>query len=384
MASLPSRPSILLITRNFPPLTGGMERLLHQAAEGLDDWAELSIIGPNGCSAYAPPGCEVREAPHSLAGFMLLSFWHVLMTCRRGRFQLILGGSGLAAPALWLARYLCGAHGAIFVHGLDIVVNNWAYQRLFLPAVRSADLVIANSANTRRLAIERGVAPEHITVINPGTELPLLTELETPANFREHHGVEFDQIILFVGRMTRRKGLSQFIEKSLPAILDAVPGAGLVVIGDDPVNSLNKLGEQDDVLAAVDKAGLEQKVRFLGAVEDSELLAGYTAADVQIFPLVEVTGDVEGFGMVAIEAAACGTPTVAFDCGGVSDAITTDNGTLVTADDYEKFSTIVIELLKGSSPTPDSCRSHAEKYAWPHFHQKLATALQGCVSAFTR
>ncbi len=376
MADSGQRPSVLLITRNFPPLTGGMERLMQHAAQGIAEWAELDIIGPRGCAAAAPAGCEVREVPASLGGFVTRGALAAWSACARRRYDLVIGGSGLAAPILRLLQVRYGVTTAVFVHGLDLVVDNAAYQHLFVPCLRRADLVIANSRNTMALARERGVAQDRLCVVNPGTDIPDLSQLAGRDDFCARHDIPFQQILLFAGRLTRRKGLSRFIEHCLAPIVAAKPQAGLVVVGDNPGDSLNKLGEMGLVLERVAALSLADKVRFLGQVSDAELLAAFAAADLQVFPLLDVPGDVEGFGMVAIEAAACGTPTIAFRSGGVADAIGEGSGKLVTADDYAGLTRTILEQLDaGADHWADSCRAHAEKFGWPHFHQHLHLAL---------
>jgi phosphatidylinositol alpha-1,6-mannosyltransferase len=367
--------NILLVTRNFPPLTGGMERLMQNFAEGISEYANLTIIGPRGCAAYCPKGTEVYEAPASLAPFVLFSTWHALIACRKTRFDIMVGGSGLAAPVLRLMRLLFGTKTALFIHGLDIVVDNLIYQKLFIPAIRSADLVIANSRNTRELARKRGIASDQLVVINPGTDLPDHGAIESRERFCKRHQIPYEKIILFVGRMTRRKGLSHFIERSLPDILTALPQSGLLVVGDNPNQSLNKQGEQQEVLETVARLGLHEKVRFLGQVNEADLIAAYAAADVQVFPLIDLPGDVEGFGMIAIEAAACGTPTIAFATGGVADAISDDNGRLVEIERYDQLSKALIDTLTAQSPDSIECRQHAERFSWPIFHSKVRAGL---------
>jgi phosphatidylinositol alpha-1,6-mannosyltransferase len=192
----------------------------------------------------------------------------------------------------------------------------------------------------------------------------------------KRYGVPFTNCILFAGRMTLRKGLSRFIEKSLPAVLEAVPDAGVVVVGDNPDQSLNKLGEQRAVVDTVQRLGLQDKVRMLGQVSDAELLAWYAAADVLVFPLIEVPGDVEGFGMVAVEAAACGTPTIAFRAGGVPDAVGQANGRLVDAGRYDMFSSALVATLAGDRPSEQQCIEHARKFSWENFHRDIQTLLQ--------
>ena len=126
---------ILLVTRNFPPLTGGMERLVFKASQGLAEWAELTIIGPTGCGAFTPRGATVHEVPHGMAPFMLFATLAALKACHTRNFDLVLGGSGLTAPILALLQKFKGLRAGALIHGLDIVVNNGVYQRVFVPAV---------------------------------------------------------------------------------------------------------------------------------------------------------------------------------------------------------------------------------------------------------
>lgn len=369
------RPRILLITRNLPPLTGGMERLLLNAATGIADYAELTVIGPKGCAEHLPPDVTVREAPTGLGPFLAVAAVQVMRLAARP-WDAVLGGSGLTAPLLLLCRAQLRCPTAVLLHGLDVVIDSRIYQALFVWCIRRVDCVIANSNKTRELAQSRGVAPERIVVINPGTSLPPTPEPATSAALRENHGILFKRYLVFVGRLTRRKGLSQFLRHCLPQILREMPDCGLVVVGESPTQSLNRLGEESEVLSAITEENLDDRVRFLGKLSDEDLLTCYADAAVQVFPLVEVPGDVEGFGMVAVEAAACGTPTVAFRLGGVADAISTENGHLLRPGDYQAFAAAVIDVLRTGKPDATSCRNFARGFSWEHYHKRLRDALE--------
>lgn len=380
MNSPDSRPHILLVTRNLPPLTGGMERLLWNTALGISERASLSVIGPKGCSKHLPEGIVTREVSEKLIPFLLLSIFHAIPLCRRTKFDVVIGGSGLAAPTIVFLEIFYGCKSMIYVHGLDLVVDSWLYQRLFLPCIRRVKTVVANSRNTRDIAIERGIDKSRLKIVNPGVYLPTREELGDSTRFRSAHNLPFEHFLVFAGRLTKRKGLSVFLQHIFPLILERAPELGLVVIGQEPQHSLNKLGEEAAVRNAVLENNLEGKVTFVGKLSDANLLLGFAAATAHVFPLLEVAGDIEGFGMVAIEAAACGTPTVAFDAGGVADAVSPMNGHLVEAGDYETFAERVLQIAETGLPDSRSCQEHAANFEWDiyneYFWQALSTLVQ--------
>ena len=180
-------------------------------------------------------------------------------------------------------------------------------------------------------------------------------------------------VCLFVGRMIRRKGLAEFLERAWPTVHERLKDAKLVVVGDSPENALVR--DRDGAQAIVDAvAGCPpDSVLFLGAVDNVTLWSCYARADALVFPLIDVKGDVEGFGMVAVEAAAYGTPTVAFAEGGVVDAVADGtSGRLVEPGNYARYADTLIEVLASGRPTADECRLHAEKFSWAHHREALA------------
>lgn len=375
MPTDPARLRILLVTRNLPPLVGGMERLLQEMAEGIAGYADLTVIGPKGCGEHLPGNIEVLETSPKLAPFLLISTVLAIITSRKKQFDIAIGGSGLIAPTLQVISRLFKHKTLIYLHGLDLVVHNYLYQQVFVRSIRTIDSVIVNSRNTRELALEKGIAATRIAIVNPGTSLPAMPDRQALQKFRARHGIPFSKVMIFVGRMTQRKGLSGFIKNSLPAIFASEPDTGLVVVGKNPEDSLNRLGEEKEILSLVSGHENKDRIIFLGQLSDAELQTCYGLADVQIFPLVEIEGDVEGFGMVAIEAAAMGTPTVAFCVGGVEDAIGPGNGVLVEPGDYDVFARSVIQILHGDSPSEDSCISHAANFSWDIFEHKIRASL---------
>ena len=359
-----------------------MERLMQHSVEALSSRFDVTLIGPSGCGESAPKDVTIIECPASPFSFLAMALIKGWRAARKSSFDIVLGGSGLVAPVTSFLARIAKARSVIFVHGLDLVVDNWVYQKLFVPFLRRHDLVVANSRNTRRIAIDKGSQPEQVEVINPGSTIPPESVLGDADLFRKRLSLDDSKIILSVGRIVRRKGLVEFLENSWPRIIALRPDAMLVIVGESPDDALlkDRQGTQR-LLNAIERCG-KDTVRFLGAVDDNMLWNCYAAADALVFPLIRVKGDVEGFGMVAIEAAASGTPTVAFPVGGVVDAVADGiNGTLVPEGDYEAFADAVVSICKGGPPSRSDCRNHALNFSWDVHRQKLLSILASTTPA---
>jgi phosphatidylinositol alpha-1,6-mannosyltransferase len=367
---------VLVVTRNLPPLIGGMERLLLNLTQGVARDCDVTVIGPRGCEAFLPASICVREAPAGVLPFLALGTAAAIAACRQQPFDLVIGGSGVVAPVLAVIKRMFHLPTLLLLHGLDIVFDHTLYRGFFLPCIRRADRFIVNSKNTRTLAIAAGLSAESIDVINPGTELPPLPGAEQVAAFKRDFDIPFEKFVVFVGRITPRKGLSMFIRHCMPTLVRDNPHTGLVIVGDSPTNSLNKQSELDEVINTIATAQLQAHCTFLGHIDDRDLDHCFAAASLQVLPLIETPGDVEGFGMVAVEAAACGTPTVAFRLGGVADAIADSSGALITPGDHTAMANAISKILNTGSPDVASCRAHAEQFAWPHYHARVRAAIK--------
>lgn len=381
------RSPILLVTRNLPPLRGGMERLNQHLALELNREFALCIVGPAGCSESMPADMDVREARvRPLWQFLSKAMIRAVAEARKRRPVLVLAGSGLTAPIAVVAAWFAGGRSAVYAHGLDLVVRHPLYRALWLPFIRRCDLCLVNSRHTADLARRAGLRPERITILHPGVTMPLDVEEESVEVFRRTYKLGSRKLLLSVGRLTERKGLHDFVERALRAVVDRHPDALLVIIGDEAPDALSgaNAGGAERVLATARSLGLDDYVRVLGACSDETLSAAYAAADACIFPLRQMPGDVEGFGMVAVEAAAHGLATVAFDVGGVADAVSDGvSGWLVQAGDYVAFAERVVQVLseERSPQHGANARAFARGFDWHYFgtslRRRIRTLLAG-------
>lgn len=368
---------ILFITRNYPPLVGGMEMLSWKLTQHLPAGWSLLLAGPWGASASCPPALRVLEAPASpYPLFLAVTLIRAAAAARRYRVDYVVAGSGAVAPLARLAARAAGCGYAVLVHGLDLVIRSRLYRWCFLPSIRAADAVIANSRNTRRLAVNSGVPEARVHVLNPGVDPPP----EGGADFRQEFGLGARPVILFLGRLVPRKGLVEFIEHALPAILERIPDAVFVIAGSEPRHALfHKAGVLQRIREAVARRGVAGHVLLTGALADAMADAALGTAEVCVLPLVETPGDVEGFGIVALEAAAHGTPTVAFRLGGVEDAIADGvSGYLVAPGDYAALAGRITGLIAGAGTavvSADSCRAVAGRFTWDAYAQHLLQVL---------
>jgi phosphatidylinositol alpha-1,6-mannosyltransferase len=210
---------------------------------------------------------------------------------------------------------------------------------LFNALLRAAQVVFAISQGTANTAVDLGVTPERIRVIHPAVNPALATSKTPPKTVRQRHGLQGKKCILTVGRLVERKGFDTVI-RALPAILEVVPEAHYLIVGRGPVESGLKHLAAD--------LGLEQHITFVGYVPDNELAAYYQTSDLFVMISREIPGkgDVEGFGIVYLEANLLGKPVVAGRSGGVADAVMDEEtGLLVNPCDLGEVSAAVTRLL---------------------------------------
>ncbi|MHB1247081.1 MAG: glycosyltransferase family 4 protein [Sulfuriferula sp.] len=318
-------PRYLVLTELFLPTKGGTavwfaevyRRLsgkeTHIVTADVPGAAEVDASHPNSVHRI-----NMRRVawlrPESLGMYANL-FAQSLWLALTHRFDAIHAGRALPEGlTAWLVARLTFHPVVIYAHGEELTTwgRGGKYQAMRF-ALRHADCVIANSEFTRDELIKMDINPARITLIYPGVDVARFRPGLACDDLRQSAGVgAAGKLILSVGRLSRRKGFDQVI-KSLPALVNAGLDVQYTLIG---------IGEdQDYLLDLACEHGVAERVHLLGHVSADDLPRWYNACDVFAMPNREINGDTEGFGMVFIEAAACGKPAIAGLAGGTGAAV---------------------------------------------------------------
>jgi phosphatidylinositol alpha-1,6-mannosyltransferase len=228
--------------------------------------------------------------------------------------------AGNSYPCGWLWLRLPDKYLRVnYIHGEEMTMDleygplaRW-FKRRQLRSLRTADLNIAVSRYSADQVVRlAGAPPERVVTLPNPVDTARFQPPRDRKALRQSLGWSGRSVILTIARLVPRKGLDQ----ALRALAEArkLPKDWLYVIGGrGPVEA--------ELRALADRLGLSERVRFLGFVPDEDLAALYGAADVFLQPNRTVDGDTEGFGIVFLEANACGTPVIGGIAGGTADAI---------------------------------------------------------------
>jgi phosphatidyl-myo-inositol dimannoside synthase len=359
-----------------------MEKLNLNIFLTLKNKFKIYIAGPKGSFEFhgVSPYIEFPFKPLWL--YVLVSFVKVNIFALKTRPQVIFCGSGTSIFAGYVAARFCSAKVICYLHGLDIVASNILYRSLFVPLIKKSDLLIVNSRHTRELAISAGITAEKIRLLSPGVGFPSFDEKEKLAqNFRNRHGLDDKEFILIAGRITARKGIVEFIEQLFVHMLVQRPNLILVIVGEEAQHAAkSSQGVTEAIYQVISRYRIEGNVILTGGVSEQEFSGALFSASTFIFPVLNLPNDVEGFGMVAIEAAAHGVPTVGFAVGGVPDAIENGvSGWLVDSGDYPEMGRRIfacLDMQEDLAPTPESCRLFAKKFEWSQFGNQLQKIIE--------
>lgn len=330
---------ILLVTNDFPPRVGGIQVYLENIYRRLAARHEVTVIAPShpGDLAYD------TAQPFSVVRFPTRVYWpvHSLEEVVRRHAA----GADVVCFGAVLPMNLIGAKldvpTVVHTHGFEVA---WARVPALLQMLRrigrNARVVTVVSDYTRRF-IERalGEGEARIEMLRTGVDLERFHPTVSGSEVRKQHGLEGRPVVACISRLVPRKGQDQII-RAMPRVIASVPDAAALIVGDGSIR-----GRLERMAAT---AGLGDRVAFTGEVPQAELAAYYAAGDVFAMPCRSRWGglEVEGLGLVYLEAQACGRPAIAGDSGGAPEAVVPgETGYVVHGSDRRTLADRIATLL---------------------------------------
>ncbi|MBW2645055.1 MAG: glycosyltransferase family 4 protein [Deltaproteobacteria bacterium] len=381
-----NRKRYLVITEKFTPRKGGSNTTFDEIYRRIGDKdTHIVTCDQPGAAAFdtTHPNTVHRLSldrhrwlrPESLAIYAKLVATSLVLAARY-EFDEVHAGRVLSEGlvGLLVAR-LKGLPLVIYAHGEEI--TTWRQPGKFQAMVftyRQADRLNVNSNFTRRELLKLGVKPERIVLILPGVDLKQFRPGLEASDLRTLLSMtEGQKLILSVGRLSRRKGFDQVIH-SLPFLVDKGINAQYAIVG---------IGEDRDYLLFLARElAVSDRVHILGHVSSDDLPRWFNAADVFAMPNRNINGDTEGFGMVFLEAAACGKPAVAGHAGGTGDAVADGmTGLRVDGGSLEEVAAALERLLEDpgfAERLGSSGYARASKaFSWDVVAEKISAIFKG-------
>ena len=373
---------ILFVSHSFPPRgeplanVGGMQRVATELHEALErhDGVELSSLVLR----------ATWRMTHVLTGFFLAGLlYRIPHRVRTERTQAVLFSSMVTATLAVLLKPMLGEHGPRLVaiaHGRDVTLPVAPYQWLLERVFQRLDAVLPVSRATARECVDRGL-PEHRCHVVPNGVKPerfqngradVEGERQGAVNGHgngkreEKRHSEIDGLarrvngtqlaLCSVGRQVERKGFLWFVDEVMPLLPADVH---YWLAGDGPM--------QEEIEAAAREEALTDRIHLLGKITESELQTLYRSSDLFLMPNVPIEGDMEGFGIVMLEAGLCGLPVIAARLEGIQDVVEEGrNGHLVEPGDPEAYVRAIRPYLE-DRPSLDTASERAEAYTREHY-----------------
>jgi phosphatidyl-myo-inositol dimannoside synthase len=372
----------LIVTNDFPPRQGGIQSFLHSLALRLPA-DSLTVYAPkwDGAREFdARQPFEVIRHPTSLMLPVPSVIRRAVGIARARHAEAVVFGAaaplGLITPALRRA----GIQRAVAItHGHEA---GWAAlpgARNLLHRIGEAVDVVTYLGEYFRVRVSRALSADaaaRMVRLAPGVDAALFRpDPEVGVAIKKRYGLAGRPVVLCVSRLVPRKGQDTLI-RAWPAVQKQVADAALLIVGGGPYSGeLQRLAE---------RTGVAPSVHLTGPVPAAELPAHYAVGDVFAMPCRTRRGglDVEGLGIVYLEASATGLPVIGGDSGGAPDAILEgESGYVVPGKDAAALAARVTGLLRD----PDTARAMGEKgrawverdWSWDLTAARLRAAIEG-------
>ncbi|WP_152206345.1 glycosyltransferase family 4 protein [Marinobacter changyiensis] len=365
---------ILLLSEIFPPQHGGSGRWFWEIYSRLPaNRVEFGAGHYPGASEFDRSQTHrIHRLPlsspswglRSLVGlrFYLNNLWRLIRLTRRIGVEEIHCGRCLPEGVIaWLLKNITGRPYSCYVHGEDVETAatsrelSWMVQRV----LNNSERLICNSHNSAALLRENwGVDADRIAVMHPGVDVDRFSSTQIRP---QPPGWAGKNVILTVGRLQKRKGHDMLIS-ALPELSHSHPDVHYCIVGDGK--------EKAELARLAQDLGVAERVEFRDAIDDETMIACYQHCALFALPNRTVGRDIEGFGIVLLEAQACGKAVLAGDSGGTRETMVPDEtGVIVDCTAPEPLAAALSRLLADPERLArmgEAGVSQALRFHWPN------------------
>lgn len=341
----------LFIVNDFPPILGGQATYFYSLWKNLP-CQKIVVLAPkvSGCERFdKKQNFEIIRKKYLFSipflGRILkiiLPLLFSLIIIQKRKVNIIHCGHVLSTGIIGLIlKFTVKKPYIVYTFAADILEfqKYKLIDRLMLIILKNAYKIISISDFTKRKLIERGIESKKIVKISPCIDLAKFNPDISPEGIIKKYDLQDKKAILTIARLVKRKG-HDFVIKAFPKVLEKAPNAVYLIVGDGPyLNELKKI---------VRNLRLENEVIFAGSVSNEKTAEYYNACDVFIMANREIKerGDIEGFGIVFLEANACGKPVIGGRSGGAVEAIVDgETGLLLDSENALEIADNLINLL---------------------------------------
>lgn len=314
---------LLFISRAYPPVIGGIENQNYELAQSLPRYCELKTIINTKGKKFLP-----IFFPYALIKGLFIA----------PKCDAILLGDGVLSIVGWLLKIFTRKPVVSVVHGLDLTFKLALYQKLWVSFfIPKMDKLIAVGNTTIEEGVKRNIPKEKFTFVPNGVDPDKFFEKHTRDELEKITKLNLDgkKVLLTLGRLAKRKGVAWFVKNVVPKLNENIT----YVIAGDGI-------DKENIKKAISENKLEKKVKLYTSINEEEKKILYNTVDMFVQPNIKVEGDMEGFGLVVIEAASCERVVLASQLEGLRDAIIPGkNGFLAESENAEQYAKKINALM---------------------------------------
>jgi phosphatidylinositol alpha-1,6-mannosyltransferase len=333
------RVKILFISRAYPPVVGGVENQNYALSQNLPYHAKVTTIANTRGRKFLP-----IFVPYALIKSLFMF----------RKYDAVLLGDGVLSVVGWFLKLFYKKPVLSVVHGLDINYDSSSldvfyekalikiYQTLWVKFfIPKMDKLIAVGNTTIKVGLEAGIPKEKFIFVPNGVDTEAFIGNYTRKDLEKITNTDLTEkkVILTLGRLAKRKGVAWFVANVMPKldknIIYFIAGNGV---------------DKKNITRAIIDNNLEERVKMFSEVSDEDRKILYNTVDLFVQPNIIVKGDMEGFGLVVLEAASCKRVVLASELEGLKDAIVNGkNGFLAESKNAEQYAKKITALMLDDS-----------------------------------